>query len=176
MESWVDQISATTIQRFMYDQNGVKYTVCPDCGYLLLNGDYPFCPHGRYNQQFTIKQGQPQHAYYYRNHDGTIGIPTSIDEAPPGVTLERIDSIRTAERLQKEMSQELYDKFQDHGQFTEFMDSALGDPISTLHTQATHPKSQLEKDTIPLLIKELETLGSERTKIETDVKFDFLGK
>ena len=152
------------------------WVLCEECGQPFTFGDWWHCPHGRYRPQFIIKQGQPTHAYYYRNPDGTIGVPPTPDMAPEGVTLERIESIRDAEKLQKEMSQELYDKFQDHGRFTAEMDEIFGDPIATLRTQATHPKSQLEKDTIPLLIKELEDEGARRTKIETDVKFDFLGK
>lgn len=161
--------------RAILEIRNIPYTTCPECGWPITTGTYPFCPHGRYNQQFTIKQGQPTHAYYYRNPDGTIGIPPAPELAPPGVTLERIDDIATARKLSAEMSAHDYEKFQDHGRFTEEMESILGNPRQTLIDQMAHPKSQLERDTIPLLIEELDKEAADRTKISTDVKFEFMG-
>lgn len=152
------------------------WALCDHCGRPVTFGDYPFCPHGRYQQQFAIKQSTPSHAYYYRDPEtNEIGIPADPELAPEGVKLERIDSIHEAEKLAREMSADSYRKFSDDGSFTATMDQALGNPRQTLIDQMAHPKSQMERDVLPLLVKELDDEADRRTQITTDTKFEFLG-
>lgn len=150
---------------------------CPDCGRWTFIGDWPICPHGSIGIQFNVKDSTPSHAYYYIDpEDGTIGIPPDPSLAPEGMELIRVDSARHAEKLQKQMAEQEYGRWQDDGHFSQMMEEVLGNPRQTLVDQMAHPKSQLEKDTIPLLLEHLDKEEKDRTKVEADVKFEFMGK
>jgi hypothetical protein len=76
----------------------------------------------------AFKQGTHEKSYYYRDESGTICIPSDPSCAPQGTRLEEIDSLASADRISKEMSEQHYRKFQDNGAFTEMLESSLGSP------------------------------------------------
>lgn len=121
----------------------------------------------------AFKQGTHEKSYYYRDADGTICIPPDPSLAPAGVALEEIDSLKTADRLSKEMSEQHLQRFQDNGMFTETLQQMFGDPRKALVERMQNPKSDYERDLIRIMLNELDSSRHDLSRIESNSYFHY---
>jgi len=122
----------------------------------------------------AFKAGQIDPVQYYRADDGTVGIPSEPGLLPDGIRRDQVfeaSSLSELDSLSKEMSREYYEKWNDHGEFTEMMESALDSPRSRLISQMMNPKSEKERDVIRLLLKELDREAADRQRVTSNVFF-----
>ncbi len=145
---------------------------CNHCGAPLENGMWPWCPHG-YLPGFR-RSLHDKKAVYYRDEGGTICIPPDPGMVPAGYTAITVESIREAEKLSKEVAADYYNRFQDHGAFTTSMEDALGDPRRRLLDRMGVTGSNLERDVIRELVKDMDKEASARQNIRSDAHFKFL--
>ena len=108
----------------------------------------------------------------WREADGTLSIPPDPSFAPPP-DAERFE-IRTlaeADRVAAEERQRILSKWQGDEEFTRTMDATFDNPRSQLITQMLNPKSEMERDVIRLVIKELDEMESQRQNVEAHAFF-----
>ena len=119
----------------------------------------------------AFKQGSHEKSYYYRETDGTICIPTDLTEVPAGVNLEEIDNLATADRIAKEMSEQHYRRFQDHGEFTRALEQQLGNPRQHLVERLQNPKSNYERDMVRSMLEELDSGKHDLSRLQSESYF-----
>lgn len=119
----------------------------------------------------SFKQGSHEKSFYYRDEDGTICIPADPKDVPAGVRLEEIDNLAAADRVAKEMSEQHYRRFQDHGEFTKALESQLGSPRQHLIERLQNPKSNYERDMVRSMLKELDSGAHDLSRIQSDSYF-----
>lgn len=106
---------------------------------------------------------------YYRDASGEIGVPPSPDSPiPEGCVRLEANTLAEQDRLGKEMAEQSRRKWEGSDEATEAMEDGFGSPRQVLiDKMATgHYKSQLEKDLIPMLVKDLDREARDRGRHE----------
>ena len=118
------------------------------------------------------KEGHHEPVYYLRDAEGKVGVPPEPGlPIPDGSTLFEATSLQEIDKISREMNLELAEQFRDEGEFTEMVDYVMGDPRKVLAQNLLNPKSNLERDLIPMLLDVLDGSADERTRAKTQLFF-----
>ena len=149
-------------------------TKCADCGQTVTFGEWPYCPHG-----FPLGSRRDRHqqkTVYYRDAEGKVCIPPDPNMIPAGYTAIKIESVREAEALQREVGEDYRQRWSDHGEFTQMMEQSLDNPRRQLIDRMQVTKSNLERDTIRELVKDMDNTQSQRENVRSEARFEWLGR
>lgn len=120
----------------------------------------------------SFKEGHHEPMTLYRDASGEIGVPWDANEIPSeAVEVFTVDNLKDADRICAEMQRQMERKFEDDGHFSRTMEEYFDSPRSRLLEQQARAISQMEHDTIDLLIKDLDREESDRRKLSTSVHF-----
>lgn len=118
----------------------------------------------------SFARGTHEPVWYYRDDSGRVCIPPDKEAIPPGVARLSINNLRDADRLTKEVRDDLQAKFAGDS-FTEEMEANLGSPRKALLDRMAVTHSNFERDTIRLLIKDMDNEENKRQSMEAHAHF-----
>jgi len=117
------------------------------------------------------ERGRPPKVYF-RDAEGKIGIPPEPDMIPKDCQRFECSSLAEEDALAKEMSAEMYSKWQDHGAMTEIFDGMFDDPRKSLvDALASGPRGRKEAEAIRIMLSDLDQEAAQRQKITSNVFF-----
>jgi hypothetical protein len=140
---------------------------CSDCRREIVQGLWPFCPHD------PLRDKRARHdrkAVYYRDADGNVCIPPTPDSIPKGCKPIVIKSIYEADKISAEVAADYRAKFA-HDSFTAETDANLGEPRKRLIDRMAETHSNLERDTIRVMIADLDREADKRGSMEVNARF-----
>lgn len=115
---------------------------------------------------------------YYRDRDGKVGVPPEPGLEPPdNVTVHTANTLHEADRLCREMQEQMYDDFQDDGVATAAFDqmTGVGDgrPYSRddLVHAMSHGRGRKERDVARLMLEDLDKEERDRQRVTTSAHF-----
>jgi len=109
---------------------------------------------------------------YYRDSNGSIGIPPSPDSPiPDGYQRLECRTLADADKLAAEMTREQLEKFQSHEDFTAGAEAMFGSPRKHLVDQLSRTRSNIERDTIRVMLEDLDREASDRGRISAETIF-----
>jgi hypothetical protein len=124
-------------------------------------------------KQGRFAPGTHEPVVYYRDESG-INIPPNPNELPPGVERLEIRTLRDADKLCREMSQELKQRFEFD--CTDILDDMNRDqngntPRDVIVHEHNHAKTDYGREVTGQMLKVLDKEADDRRKINTDVRF-----
>jgi|HubBroStandDraft_2_1064218.scaffolds.fasta_scaffold64085_3 hypothetical protein len=116
---------------------------------------------------------------YYRDAEGKIGIPPEPDMVPPDCQRYEITSLTEEDAIAKEMSAEMYQKWQDHGEFTEIMEGMLAETTGRtvgarrelVDALAAGAKGRKEAECIRIMLDDLDREESKNQRVNIEHMF-----
>lgn len=115
----------------------------------------------------VFAEGTHEPVKAWRNPDGTIGIPPDPSfPCPDDAEPFEIRTLAQADAVCKEIREEMLGKWQGDQQFTEMADWAFGDPRKALLQRMAETSSNFERDTLRLLVEELDKEQSNRENVD----------
>jgi hypothetical protein len=118
----------------------------------------------------AFAEGTHEPVTYYRDAEGKVCIPPTADTDTGGFERLQINTLADADRICREVQQDYYERFSNET-FTEDMDKNLGDPRGVLNSRLSVSRSNLERDTIRGLLKELDKEEDKRRSVYTEAHF-----
>lgn len=120
----------------------------------------------------AFAEGTHEPVVFYRDHEGVICLPPTPDSPiPTGCQREYVNTLAGADKLCAEVRADLESKYRDHGAFTEMMEENLGNPRKQLIDRMAVTHSNLERDTIRLLLKDMDKQEAQRESMRVDARF-----
>ena len=103
----------------------------------------------------THAEGTFEPIEYHRNEDGSIGIPPAPNlPLPRGATRATVSSLAELDRVTKEMNVQDSRRFSDDGSFNENIRGIFGDTRAELQHRLSQSRSNIERDTIRVMLDE----------------------